>query len=81
MPIITIVLVGSGIVTRATLIKFRPYAIVSAFIIGMLLAPPDVVSQTLLAIPLWLLFEAGIILSHFFVKKRETNDNKGQGRS
>lgn len=66
VPVATILLIWSGVVTREKLISLRPYAIVSAFVIGMLLAPPDVVSQTLLAIPLWLLFELGIWLSRFF---------------
>jgi sec-independent protein translocase protein TatC len=66
VPIVTVLLVSSGMVSREKLIEIRPYAIVSAFIIGMLLAPPDVISQTLLAIPLWLLFEVGILLSRFF---------------
>jgi sec-independent protein translocase protein TatC len=66
VPVATVLLIWSGITTRERLIKFRPYAIVSAFIIGMLLAPPDVLSQTLLAVPLWLLFEVGIFLGKFF---------------
>ncbi len=68
VPVVTVVLIWTGVVSRERLIKFRPYAIVSAFVIGMLLAPPDVMSQTLLAIPLWLLFEAGLLLAYFFVK-------------
>ena len=71
VPIITILFIWSGIVTRDKLIQARPYAIVAAFIIGMLLAPPDVVSQTLLAVPLWLLFELGIFLAPFFVKQEK----------
>jgi len=63
VPIVTLLLIWSGLVTRAKLIAMRPYLIVGAFIFGMLFAPPDVVSQTLLALPLWLLFEAGIVLS------------------
>lgn len=68
VPVITVLLIWSGVVRRSQLIKFRPYAIVGAFVIGMLVAPPDVLSQTLLAVPLWLLFEAGIFLSKFWVK-------------
>lgn len=68
VPVITILLIWTGVVTREQLKKFRPYAIVSAFIIGMLLAPPDVLSQTMLAIPLWMLFELGIFLSKFWRK-------------
>lgn len=71
VPVITIIVIWSGITSRKQLIKVRPYAIVGSFIIGMLLAPPDVISQTLLAIPLWLLFEAGIILSQFFVREEK----------
>jgi sec-independent protein translocase protein TatC len=69
VPVITIVLIKSGAVTRERLIQLRPYIIVAAFIMGMLLTPPDVVSQVVVAIPLWLLFELGILLSPFFVRK------------
>lgn len=65
VPIATILLIRTKVITRARLIELRPYVIVSAFVIGMLLAPPDVLSQTLLAVPLWLLFEAGIFFSRF----------------
>jgi sec-independent protein translocase protein TatC len=65
VPIITVVLVWTGVVSRHALIQYRPYAIVAAFVIGMLLSPPDVLSQTLIAVPLWLLFELGIWLSGF----------------
>ncbi len=68
VPMATTVLVLAGITTRERLVKLRPYAIVTAFIVGMLLAPPDVFSQTLLAIPLWLLFEIGLFCTRF-VKK------------
>lgn len=65
VPVATTVLVLTGVTTRERLRQFRPYAIVTAFIIGMLLAPPDVFSQTLLALPLWLLFEVGLFCSRF----------------
>jgi len=68
VPVAMMLLVWSGVVTRQRLIKLRAYAIVGAFIIGMMLAPPDVFSQTVLAVPLWLLYEVGIILSRFFEK-------------
>jgi sec-independent protein translocase protein TatC len=68
VPVVTTVLVLTGVVTRERLAKLRPYAIVTAFIVGMLLAPPDVFSQTLLAIPLWLLFEIGLFCSRFVEK-------------
>ncbi len=69
VPVITIVLITSGVVAREKLIELRPYIIVAAFIIGMLLTPPDVVSQIMVAIPLWLLFELGILLSPLFGEK------------
>jgi len=80
VPIVTVLLIWTGVMTREKMIKIRPYAIVGAFVVGMLLAPPDVVSQTLLAIPLWLLFEAGIILSRFF-KTEIKHGDKRKGRS
>ncbi|MGZ8136057.1 MAG: twin-arginine translocase subunit TatC [Methylococcaceae bacterium] len=69
VPIFTIVLVWSGLVTPAGLAQKRPYVIVGAFIVGMFLTPPDAISQTLLAVPMWLLFEIGLLFSRFFVPK------------
>ena len=63
VPVATILIVRSGLTTTENLVKKRPYIIVAAFVIGMLLTPPDVISQTLLAIPMWLLFELGIFFS------------------
>ena len=80
VPIATILLIWTGITTRESLIAARPYAIVGAFVIGMLLAPPDVLSQTLLAIPLWLLFELGLFLARFikkpFAEQESVTDNR-----
>lgn len=70
VPVVTILLIWTGVVSREKLIQIRPYAIVAAFVIGMLLSPPDVISQTLLALPLWLLYEAGILLSPLFIRIR-----------
>ncbi len=66
MPIATILLISTGVTTAEDLKQKRPYVIVAAFVIGMLLTPPDVISQVMLAIPMWLLFEVGIIFSRFF---------------
>jgi sec-independent protein translocase protein TatC len=66
VPIVTILLVRTGITTRQALAAKRPYVIVGAFAVGMLLTPPDVLSQVLLAIPIWLLYELGILLSGLF---------------
>ncbi len=65
VPIATILLIRSGVTTRADLGAKRPYVIVAAFTVGMLLTPPDVISQILLALPVWLLFELGLIFSRF----------------
>lgn len=65
IPILIILLIWTKVVSREQCIKIRPYAIVMAFVIGMLLAPPDVLSQTLIAVPLWLLFELGVFLARY----------------
>lgn len=70
VPIATILLVATGIASRETIADKRPYAIVLAFVIGMVLTPPDVVSQTMLAVPIWLLFELGLVFSRFFTPRR-----------
>jgi sec-independent protein translocase protein TatC len=71
VPIFTIVMVWTGLVTPAQLAEQRSYVIVGAFIIGMFLTPPDAVSQTMLAVPMWLLFEIGLLFSKLFVRKNE----------
>jgi sec-independent protein translocase protein TatC len=64
IPIATVILISFNVVTRANLVKQRPYIILAAFVLAMFMTPPDVVSQTLLAVPMWLLFEAGLLLSY-----------------
>lgn len=63
VPIATILVVRTGVISREDLAAKRPYVIVGAFVIGMLLTPPDVLSQVLLAVPVWLLYEIGILLA------------------
>ena len=70
VPVITVILVLTNVSTPKSLSKKRPYVIVGAFIIGMLLTPPDVISQTLLAIPIWFLFELGIIFAKIITKDK-----------
>ncbi|MBT5643996.1 MAG: twin-arginine translocase subunit TatC, partial [Gammaproteobacteria bacterium] len=70
VPVITVLLVLTNVSTPTSLSKKRPYVIVGAFVIGMLLTPPDVISQTLLAIPIWFLFEVGIIFARILTKHR-----------
>ena len=63
IPIATILLINTGITSKKSLVKARPYLIVLFLAIGMLLTPPDVFSQLFLAIPMWVLFELGILIS------------------
>ena len=74
MPIATVVLVWSGLTTVETLAKNRAYVFLGAFIVGMLITPPDVISQTLLAVPVYLLYECGILLSKILTNKKEEVD-------
>ncbi|MCE2571084.1 twin-arginine translocase subunit TatC [Motilimonas eburnea] len=71
IPIATLLLCWTGATTPAQLKAKRPYIVVAAFVIGMLLTPPDIISQTMLAIPMLLLFELGLLFSRFYVKKNE----------
>jgi len=77
VPIATILLCWMGTTTPDSLREKRAYVIVGAFVIGMLLTPPDMISQTLLAIPMWLLFEAGILFAPFFMPKEDEEDDNG----
>lgn len=71
VPIATIILVATGMTTPESLASKRPYIIVAAFTVGMLLTPPDVISQTLLALPMLLLFETGLFFSRMLLRKRK----------
>ncbi len=71
VPVATVILVLMGIVTPQTLAEQRSYIILGAFIVGMLLTPPDVVSQILLSVPMWLLFEVGLIVSRILLHRRQ----------
>lgn len=68
MPIIIFALVWSGMVTTEKLANGRPYVIIGCFVVGMLLTPPDIVSQTLLAVPTWFLFEIGLLATKIFIR-------------
>jgi sec-independent protein translocase protein TatC len=72
VPIATIVVIWSGLTTAQSLAAKRPYVIVAAFVIGMLLTPPDVISQTLLALPMWALFELGLFFSRLYTREATT---------
>ena len=76
VPIITFLIVLFGISSVDTLAKKRPYIVVIAFVLGMILTPPDVISQILLAVPIWLLFELGLLLAYLITKnKGKANDS------
>ena len=63
IPIVAIILIVTGVTTAEKLASKRPFILVGCFVIGMLLTPPDVISQSLLAIPMWILFELGVFLA------------------
>ena len=75
VPVVTILLIIFGVTSPQKLKKNRSYIIVGSFVIGMILTPPDVISQFLIAIPIWLLFETGLIFSSFF-RVRESDKQR-----
>lgn len=76
VPVVVIVLVRMGVVPLEKLRAWRPYVIVGAFIIGAIFTPPDIMSQVLLAVPLWLLYELGLLLARF-VKPKANEQQSG----
>ena len=76
VPVATILLVKMGITTPDELVKKRPYIIVAAFVVGMLLTPPDIFSQTMLAIPVWILFEGGVYCSRIMLKASKEKESE-----
>ena len=76
VPIVTIVLTITGVTNADKLAEKRPYVIVGSFVVGMLLTPPDIISQTLLAIPVWLLFELGIVFSRIIGNRKAREEKK-----
>ncbi|PLW84251.1 twin-arginine translocase subunit TatC [Kineobactrum sediminis] len=69
IPIAAVIMIWAGITTPEDLVKKRPYIIVGCFIFGMLLTPPDIISQALLAIPMWILFEIGVFFGRFIQRR------------
>ncbi|MBA3661233.1 MAG: twin-arginine translocase subunit TatC [Gammaproteobacteria bacterium] len=76
IPMMMCLLVLLRVTTREKLKKMRPYALVGAFIIGMLFSPPDVISQTILAIPIWLLYELGLFFTRFVKQEEQVQDSE-----
>ena len=80
VPVIVIVLVRVGVISIDKLKEFRPYVFVGAFVVGAIFTPPDVVSQFMLAMPLWFLYELGILLARFAGKSAGAGDeSEGAG--
>jgi sec-independent protein translocase protein TatC len=78
IPVAIVLMCWTGVTTPDSLRAKRPYVIVGVFVVGMLLTPPDIISQTLLAIPMWILFEFGIVIGSIYTRKKadqEQQDN------
>jgi sec-independent protein translocase protein TatC len=75
VPVAVVLLVWTGVVDPQSLREKRAYVIVGAFVIGMMLTPPDIISQTLLALPMWLLFEVGVFLGERFAPAKDQDSN------
>ena len=71
IPIATLVVVASGVTTPQKLAQKRPYVILGCFVVGMLLTPPDVISQSMLALPMWILFEAGVVMGRLLKRNSQ----------
>ena len=80
VPIATVVLVWTGFTTPESLKQKRPYIIVGAFVVGMLLTPPDMISQTLLALPVWGLFELGLVFAKIYARP-DRDEDAGDARA
>lgn len=76
VPIVTVLLILTGMASPKKMAHARPYIIVGAFVIGMLLTPPDIISQTLLAIPMWLLYEIGVVVGAYVLKRKGIRDEE-----
>jgi len=79
IPIATLLLIKSGAISAKDLASKRAYVIVVCFVFGMLLTPPDVISQSLLAVPMWLLFEVGLFMSRFIVSESKEDEEESAG--
>ena len=76
IPVAVVLLVWIGVVEIKALKKARPYVIIGCFVAGMVLTPPDIFSQTLLAMPMWLLFEVGMLCGGLIRTRREADDRR-----
>ena len=78
IPVATMLLIKAGIASPESLKEKRPYVFIGCFVVGMLVTPPDMISQTLLAVPMWLLFEAGLIGARFLGSKKTEDVDGGE---
>jgi sec-independent protein translocase protein TatC len=76
VPIVVLVLTRMGVVTIEQLVNIRPYFIVGAFVVAAIVTPPDVISQLLLAFPMWLLFEVGLLAARAFGRRPAQDEGK-----
>jgi len=81
IPVAVVLLVWIGVVEVKALKKARPYVIIGCFVAGMVLTPPDIFSQTLLAVPMWLLFEVGVLCGGLIRTRREADDRRSYSAS
>jgi sec-independent protein translocase protein TatC len=70
IPIATVLMIQAGLITPDGMAQKRPYIVVGCFVLGMFLTPPDIISQTLLAVPMWLLFEAGVLFGRVAYRRK-----------
>jgi len=78
IPVATFILIWTGITTVESLSAKRPYVVIACFVVGMLLTPPDVISQTLLALPMWVLYELGILMGRMVKRSEQENQDDEQ---
>ncbi len=76
IPVAIVLMCWTGVTTPDALRAKRPYVIVGVFVVGMLLTPPDIISQTLLAIPMWILFEFGIVIGSIYTRKKAEQEQQ-----
>lgn len=77
VPVATVLLIGTGLVSLQTLAKQRAYVFLGAFVVGAIVTPPDVISQTMLAVPMYLLFEGGLLMARLMYPARQAADTTG----
>jgi sec-independent protein translocase protein TatC len=78
VPVATVLLIGTGLVSADTLTRQRAYVFLGAFVVGAILTPPDVISQTMLAVPIYLLFEGGLLMARMMYPAETAPDTKGR---